>query len=181
MAKSLAHAPLSAAPAVAAPVPTRSKPLRAPIVRFLLTLSLFLILVGLFEPALVVTEMGLFETRYSIVKGIRTFFDQGQTALGVLVLTVSVIIPLFKILFCFGVLSAASTGPRVSATLRNLGILSPWSLTEVFILAIIILVLNGQLITSASLRPGAWFFVAGVVVSLIAILALQRTLANARG
>jgi paraquat-inducible protein A len=149
-------------------------------VRFLLTLSLFLILVGLFEPALVVTEMGLFETRYSIVKGIRTFFEQGQTALGILVLTVSVIIPIFKILFCFGVLTVAKSGPRVSAWLRNLGILSPWSLTEVFILAIIILVLNGQLITSASLRPGAWFFAAGVVVSLIAIIALQRTLANAR-
>jgi paraquat-inducible protein A len=165
---------------VVAPVHAAARSIRAPFVRFLLTLALFLILVGLFEPALIVTEMGLFESKYSIVKGIRTFFEQGQTALGVLVLTVSVIIPIFKILFCFGVLTAATTGPRVTSLLHNLGIMSPWSLTEVFILAVVILVLNGQLITSARLQPGAWFFAAGVAVSLVAIIALERKLASAR-
>ena len=183
MAKDVAHATAVPIAPPVAPVAhaSQARPLRAPLVRLLLTVSTFLIMVGLFEPALIVYDMGLFETKYSIVKGIRTFFEQGQTALGLLVLTVSVIIPLGKILVCFGILAMAMTGPKASALLRNLGVMSPWSLTEVFILAFVILVLNGRLITSASLMPGAWFFAAGVIVSLIAIILLQRTLANARG
>lgn len=145
----------------------------AGLIKFLLTVSLFLIFVGLFEPSLKIYDMGIFERKYAIVDGIRSFFRHGQPALGLLVLSVSALVPVLKILLCFGIISLKKTGPGVAKLLRNLGIASPWSLTEVFILAIIILVVNGQLITSADLMPGAWYFASGVVVSLIAIILLE--------
>lgn len=142
-------------------------------IKLLLTVSLFLIFVGLFEPSLKIYDMGIFERKYAIVDGIRSFFRQGQPALGLLVLSVSALVPVLKILLCFGIISLKMSGPGVAKLLRNLGIASPWSLTEVFILAIIILVVNGQLITSADLMPGAWYFASGVLVSLIAIILLE--------
>ena len=136
--------------------------------------SLGLIAAGLSLPAISVSSFWLYREEYSILDGISSFFERGQTLLGVLILTVSVIFPIAKILLGIGLLalsarSARPAGAGTRTTLNAILWLSKWSMTDVFAFALIILLINGQLLASADLHDGLALFAAGVLLSAFAV------------
>ncbi|MEQ9144341.1 MAG: paraquat-inducible protein A [Parvibaculaceae bacterium] len=143
----------------------------------LLLISLGMVLIGLQLPAVTISSFWLYKTDVSIMDGIRSFFAEGQTALGLLVLAVSVVFPVGKILL--GLLLLARGRPRLggpSALLAVLVWLSKWSMTDVFVFALIVLVLNGQLLTSADIHGGVALFAGGVLLSAFGISQVRRRL-----
>lgn len=143
----------------------------------LLLISLGMVLIGLQLPAVTISSFWLYKTDVSIMDGIRSFFAEGQTALGLLVLAVSVVFPVGKILL--GLLLLARGRPRLggsSALLAMLVWLSKWSMTDVFVFALIVLVLNGQLLTSADIHGGVALFAGGVLLSAFGISQVRRRL-----
>ncbi|WOF73342.1 paraquat-inducible protein A [Parvibaculaceae bacterium PLY_AMNH_Bact1] len=143
----------------------------------LLLASLAMVIVGLQVPAVTVHSFWLYENDLSILDGIRSFFDEGQTALGLLVLAVSVVFPVGKILL--GMLLIARGRRRAGGTGALLGMLvwlSRWSMTDVFVFALIVLVLNGQLLTSADVHGGVALFAGGVLLSAFAVSQVRRRL-----
>ncbi len=144
------------------------------IVEFFLTVSLLLFVAGLLLPALAITSIGLLQQEYSIVEGIQRFFNNGQELIGAVVLFFSVILPLAKI--ATGFLALRHWNHYGQAARRTLGVLafiSKWSMADVFVLALTILIINGQLTTSADLRPGVAFFTAGVLLSSVCMLGIN--------
>ncbi len=143
----------------------------------LLLSSLFMVLVGLNLPAVTINSFWLYEQDLSIIDGIRAFFEDGQNALGALVLAVSVIFPIGKILL--GMLLLIRDQPTHARTGWALDILvwlSKWSLTDVFVFALIVLVLNGQLLTSADIHGGVALFAGGVLLSAFAVAQVRNRL-----
>ncbi len=143
----------------------------------LLLASLAMVIVGLQVPAVTVNSFWFYENDLSILDGIRSFFDEGQTALGLLVLAVSVVFPVGKILL--GMLLIARGRRRAGGTGALLGMLvwlSRWSMTDVFVFALIVLVLNGQLLTSADVHGGVALFAGGVLLSAFAVSQVRRRL-----
>lgn len=139
----------------------------------LLAVSLALVLAGAYLPALKVTQAFAFESDYALVDAVRSFFAAGQAELGLLLLLVTLVLPSLKILIGAMLVLTPSDRPRP----RLIGLLlflSRWSLTDVFMLAVVILVLNAQVITRADLGPGAWLFAAGILLSTAAIELLRR-------
>lgn len=139
--------------------------------------SLAMVIVGLQVPAVTVSSFWFYENDLSILDGIQSFFDEGQTALGLLVLGVSVVFPVGKILL--GLLLIARGRKRSNGTGALLGLLvwlSRWSMTDVFVFALIVLVLNGQLLTTADVHGGVALFAGGVLLSAFAVSQVRRRL-----
>lgn len=136
----------------------------------MLCVALMLVLIGIAEPALRLETAWLFEDAVSLADGIGRFFQNGQEALGVFVLFVTGVLPVLKIVAACVMLTAL---PRESEAAERgagvLGFLSRWSMTDVFILAVVILVIDGQVLSRANLAAGAYVFAAGVLLSSVAV------------
>ena len=142
-----------------------------------LLVSLAMVIAGLQVPAVTISSFWFYENDLSILDGIRSFFAEGQTALGLLVLAVSVIFPVGKILLGVVLLARGRRGAkRTGPLLGLLAWLSRWSMTDVFVFALIVLVLNGQLLTSADVHGGVALFAGGVLLSAFAIAEVRRRL-----
>jgi paraquat-inducible protein A len=144
---------------------------------FLLLFSLAMLVTGLQLPAVTISSFWLYEQDLSILDGIRSFFAEGQTALGILVLAVSVVFPISKIMLgLFLLLRDKPHNKPTGFLLTALIWLSKWSMTDVFVFALIVLVLNGQLLTSADIHGGVALFGGGVLLSAFAVSRVRRKL-----
>ncbi len=144
------------------------------LVEFALTIAFILFVAGLFLPALSITQLGFISREYSILEGIDRFFRNGQELIGAVVLIFSVFLPLAKIIA--GFLALRQWNRHGHAAKRTIGFLvaiSKWAMADVFVLALTILIINGQLINSADLRPGVAFFTAGVLLSSLCMLGIN--------
>lgn len=141
----------------------------------LLLMALILIVVGLTAPALKITSMYVFTREYSILGGILSLFEDGQTLLGVILLLFSVVFPLAKnLLALFCVLILERRPRQVRRIVSVIGQLSKWSMVDVFAIALVVLVMNGQLLSSANIDAGVGMFAAGVLLSTLATFGLER-------
>jgi uncharacterized paraquat-inducible protein A len=131
-------------------------------------------LTGLFTPALHVERFWFFSRDITILSGIRQLIEGGQPVLGGLILFLSVAVPLGKALT--GLLITAfvrESGPALAAMLGVFSALGKWSLSDVFILAIGVIVIDGQLLTTANLGPGIYAFGLGAILSWLGTMALH--------
>lgn len=136
--------------------------------------ALGLLIVGLGEPAIRVQTFPFITREHSIYSGIMAFFDNGHTALGVFLLAVSVIFPIVKIVLGLLIVGAFTPGHILTnGLLALLSALARWSMTDVFVLAVMVLILDGRILTSADLKDGAYYFTAGVLLSMAATYSLM--------
>ncbi|MFO1186987.1 MAG: paraquat-inducible protein A [Alphaproteobacteria bacterium] len=143
------------------------------LIAFVFVAAIGATLIGLYTPALHVEQFWFFTRDITILSGIRQLIEGGQPVLGGLIFALSVALPLAK----------AATGLLISLFVRDAGsalqgllaifsFLGKWSLADVFILAIGVIVADGQLLTVANLGPGIYFFAAGATLSWIGTMAL---------
>lgn len=139
----------------------------------LLLASLGLVIAGIFMPALSVNTFYFWTQKHSIWSGTMTFFDTGQPLLGTGLFLVSITFPIVKIVLALLlVVSFAPGHVLTNGMLGLLAILSRWSMTDVFILAVVVLVLDGRVITEADLLDGAYYFAAGILLSTAVVYSM---------
>lgn len=145
----------------------------------LFALSLALLVVGLFLPAISVRVL-LGWTEYSILRGVWSFFTAGNYGLFVLVGAFSVVFPLAKTLIGLYVWYAVRPASRRAARLVGvLASLSKWSMLDVFIIAVTVMVIDGSVLTAAEIHAGIFVFAAAVLLSTWAMRRLSATAARA--
>ena len=126
-------------------------------------------------PAISVTRFVLFGETYSIIDGILGFWSDGRYGLFVLVFLFSVVLPLGKVAVgIWAWLAAADPGSLPDRLLRAAAWVSRWSMLDVCIVALLVVALEGSLLTTADIHAGVVLFAAGVVVSTIATHRLVR-------
>ena len=126
-------------------------------------------------PAISVTRFVLFGETYSIIDGILGFWSDGRYGLFVLVFLFSVVLPLGKVAVgIWAWLAAADPGSLPDRLLRAAAWVSRWSMLDVCIVALLVVALEGSLLTTADIHAGLVLFAAGVVVSTIATHRLVR-------
>ncbi|NWH09223.1 MAG: paraquat-inducible protein A [Alphaproteobacteria bacterium] len=161
----------------ATPAPSLRQGLRGPAYAamwLLLCLSMGLILAGIVLPSLYVEQYWMLSGEIAIIDGIGSFFARGETFLGGVLVMVTIVFPLLKVATGVILLHVAPPVPRAMGALLGVLLwLSKWSLTDVFIFAFIILVLNQQLVSEAQLREGAYVFALGIALSTLAVFLLR--------
>ena len=160
------------APDVPETIPTMR---RDPLAGGLLLLSLPLLAAGLAMPAVSITHLGVFTDTYSIAGTVFAFWDAGKYLLFAIVLFFSAVFPAAKILIA---LWAWCAGPGDGEKLRRIcghfATVSKWSMLDVFIVALTILVVEGSLFTAADVHIGIVCFAVSVIVSTVAIQRVAR-------
>lgn len=166
------HRPLIAEPLSAPPPVNRLAPLRrqsAGLSVFAgpaLVAALAMLVPGLLLPSLHLVSLGLFEQEYSLLGAILAFWEKQHYSLFALVLCFTVLFPLAKIiagLWLFYL--AAPSALQLKRWVGWLSVLSKWSMLDVFIIAVLVLALEGSLVTAASLGIGIALFAGAVLLS----------------
>jgi paraquat-inducible protein A len=135
----------------------------------MLILSLLLLAAGLMLPALSIGNF-LFRKDYSILQGVWSFWKAGNYFLFVIVGLFSVVLPVLKTLLGAYVWFAVPRGDARAAKLVGfVAALSKWSMLDVFIIALTVLVIDGSLLTSADIHIGIIAFAAAVLLSTIGL------------
>lgn len=141
---------------------------------FIFVLSAALIITGLMMPAMHVEHFWFFHRNVSIMNGIYDLVDSGQIVLGWLILFLSVLVPIAKSMLGFFISAfVRECGPILSGLISTFQFLGKWSLADVFVLAILVIVIDGQVLTVAELGPGIYAFGAGVLLSYMATMVLH--------
>ncbi len=140
----------------------------------LLALALPLFVAGLLLPAVSVSSLWIFDETFSLTDGALQLLREGEYALFVIVFLFTFVFPALKIIVGLAacVLSSGD-GRLIRRLLPAMAALSKWSMLDVFLLAIIVVMLEGSLLTQADVRPGLFLFAGSVIVSTLAIQRLK--------
>ncbi|MDP3479311.1 MAG: PqiA/YebS family transporter subunit [Desulfoprunum sp.] len=138
----------------------------------LILTSAFLLIPANILPIMQVQFMGVPE--YStIVDGIRFFFQDGAYLIGLIILTASVLVPIFKI---FGLVILLYTTRfqrnfylREKAVLfRFISFIGRWSMLDIFVIALLTVLVNFGFFTSIHAAPAATYFCIVVTSTMFA-------------
>lgn len=136
--------------------------------------ALGLLAAGLTLPALEIGSLW-FSERYSIARAILTLAEDGAYLLFSLLALFSIVFPAAKVLICLYIWYATPPDGRKAARLLGLlTIVSKWSMLDVFIVALTVIVVDGNVLTSADIHVGIVIFAAGVLLSNLAAWRLAR-------
>lgn len=132
--------------------------------------SLAMLLTGLAFPTIRVTSLFLFETEYSIIRAGIAFLEEGKLFLFLVIAVFAIAFPLAKIAFSLWLFYAADPAKRdVRKAADGVLAISKWSMLDVFVIALVVLVLEGRLLTTANIGSGLILFAAAVILSSYAL------------
>ena len=148
------------------------------ILGFVLVATLGALIAGLLLPAITVRSLFISQ-EFSLVESVLSFLGQGDWFLFILTFLFSVVFPVVKLVTGIALwffLDATSSYAR--PVLGWLATFSKWSMLDVFIIALIVLVADGRLLTSADIQIGAIVFSVAVLISTWATRRLSALAGN---
>lgn len=131
-------------------------------------------------PILLMTYMGRTKET-TIFSGVVSLFEDGLYGLAVLIFCVSILIPISKILVLLYLFLSQYvrmfTSSKVNAKLlRVIDAIGPWSMLDVFLVAILVALVKLQGLATVEPGPGVVAFASVVVLTLIASKVFDRRL-----
>lgn len=153
----------------------RPGPAGGALARALLLLSVLALILGLWLPVMETRQLWVFKTEYSLLQTVQALYDAGELGLAALVFTFSIVTPIMKAL-ALVVLHARRKGSGETGFARLVGLLGRWSLTDVLVVAVLIVVWSSAGALGAASLPGLWFFAAGAIGLMIAAELIVRDL-----
>jgi paraquat-inducible protein A len=123
-------------------------------------------------PIMIVYQLGI-PREATILSGIGEFIDHGLYPIAVIIFTASIIVPLIKIIGLFVLVYKASTGIRLkpdkhSKIYHILEFLGPWSMLDVFVVALMVTIVELGFVTSVAAGPAINYFTITVIFTMIA-------------
>lgn len=123
-------------------------------------------------PIMIVYQFGI-GREASILSGIGEFVSHGLYPIAIIIFTASIIVPLIKIIGLFVLVYKAHTGIRLkpdknSKMYHILEFLGPWSMLDVFVVALMVAVVELGFVTSVAAGPAINYFTITVVFTMFA-------------
>ncbi len=123
-------------------------------------------------PIMIIYSMGIGDPS-TILSGIGQFVDQGLYPIAVIIFTASIIVPLLKIIGLFVLVYKVYSGVRLkpdkhSKFYHALEFLGPWSMLDVFVVALLVAVVELGFVTSVAAGPAINYFTITVIFTMIA-------------
>ena len=143
----------------------------------LLLLSFALLLTGLSLPLITIKQSVLWkhwENHYSVFTGVVSLAHQGDYFLAGVLFFFSMIFPIVKLLALAWVWWIPLAEERRLRLLHGLAILGKWSMLDVFVVAILIVLVKLGPLVEAEPRVGVYFFAAAIVASMLTTVDVSR-------
>jgi len=121
-------------------------------------------------PIMIVYQLGI-PKEATILSGIGEFIDHGLYPIAVIIFSASIIVPLIKIIGLFVLAYRAYTGVRLkpdkhSRVYHILEFLGPWSMLDVFVVALMVTVVELGFVTSVAAGPAINYFTLTVIFTM---------------
>ena len=123
-------------------------------------------------PIMIVYQLGI-PSDATILSGIGEFIDHGLYPIAIIIFTASIIVPLIKIIGLFVLVYKAHTGIRLKPNKHSkiyhiLEFLGPWSMLDVFVVALMVTVVELGSVTSVAAGPAINYFTITVIFTMFA-------------
>lgn len=123
-------------------------------------------------PIMIVYQLGIGDEA-TILSGIGEFIDHGLYPIAVIIFTASIIVPLLKIIGLFVLVYKVHTGVRLKPDKHSkfyhvLELLGPWSMLDVFVVALMVTVVELGFVTSVAAGPAINYFTVTVIFTMFA-------------
>jgi paraquat-inducible protein A len=141
----------------------------------LLVVSAALLVAGWFMPVMTVRTLMIFYDEVSIVEGILRLIDSGDYLLTAIILVFTIVFPVGKLILAFIVwwrLDRAND--KLGRALHWVDLFSKWSMLDVFVVALIVVIVKISLISDVTIHAGLYIFCAAVVLSMLAVWRITR-------
>ena len=117
----------------------------------------------------------------TILSGVVFLWSSGSWPLAILVFVASIMVPLLKMLALMTILIAVHQGVRVhchdlARLYRLLEIVGRWSMLDIFVVAILVALVQLQLVATVTPGKGAVFFGAVVVLTMLSTMSFDPRL-----
>jgi paraquat-inducible protein A len=136
----------------------------------LLLASAAALIAGWLLPVMTVRTLLVFYDEVSILTGAFRLLDSGDVALFVLILLFTVVLPVGKLIVAWLAWSRLRVDdPRVRRLLGWIETIGRWSMLDVFVIAMLVVVIKLSLVSDVEIHAGLYVFIAAVLLSMIAV------------
>ena len=125
-------------------------------------------------PFMEISKLIFFSDDYTLLSSIGAMWEEGYILLGLVIFGFSVLFPMLKLVSLFLVWCLPVTVKNRNRLIFWLGILGKWSMLDVFVVALIVLMTQSKALVGAEPRSGLYLFGASVLVSMLATLMVER-------
>ena len=136
-------------------------------VPLLILVSFALLLIALSLPLMKVQKMMLWKNEYSVIAGVHGLWEQGQYALAIILFFFSIVFPICKLAALAFVWAVRLPEQKRETVLHWLGILGKWSMLDVFVVAILIVLVKLGPLAKIEPQQGLYWFAAAILASMI--------------
>ena len=117
----------------------------------------------------------------TIMDGIIYFFQEGSYAIGIIILTASILVPLFKITGIILILLSIHFKWKTwlrhkSLMFRTIGFIGRWSMLDIFVISLLQVLVDFGYLTYIEVAPAATYFAGVVLTTMFAAITLDPRL-----
>lgn len=141
---------------------------------FLLAAAATLLVLGLFLPVITLKEMVFWKSTFSVITGIQSLFEEKHYILAGIIFLFSIIFPIFKLIALSLIWFSHLTDQTSKRFLYWLGILGKWSMLDVFVVAITIVITKISGFAEGQARIGIYLFATSIILTMLLAERIER-------
>ena len=145
-------------------------------VPLLLIVSSATLVLGLLLPVITLEELVFWKHTFSVLTGIQSLWQEHHYFLAVVILVFSIIFPLVKLMTLFMIWTAEMPQAQRQRILKWVGALGKWSMLDVFVVAITIVIAKIARFASAEPRVGIYFFATSIALAILVTMRIEKLL-----
>lgn len=146
------------------------------LIDLLLWASLITFAIGIFAPVMTFKKLIFYKNTFSIHSGLVSLIKEGEYILFLIIFVFTILFPIVKILLLF-LIHYFRFWPQEKKIrlLHYLSLVSKWSMLDVFIVALLVVIVRLGITGRVEVRWGIYVFATSVILSSIATQRLTRT------
>lgn len=129
--------------------------------------------IGLTMPVIAFEQLVFWKDSYSVLGGIQNLFHEKQYVLAAVIFLFSVVFPVIKLLALSVLWFRRYSGDQRLKMLQWVERMGRWSMVDVFVLAIVIVLTKTTPLTKAEPRMGLYVFAGSVLLSMVTAMRIN--------
>lgn len=140
----------------------------------LLTAAIGSFIGGIILPVITIDQFYFFKDTFSVLSGIEALWHEKHRWLAVIVFVFSIVFPALKLSLLTYLWMRGTRDPMREGIVRMLGWMGRWSMLDVFVVAMTIVIAKLSGFADAKARIGIYLFGSSVILTMIAAWLIER-------
>lgn len=143
-----------------------------------IVLSMILLIWGVQAPMITLKELVFWQRTFSVITGIENLFHEKYYTLACVIVLFSVIFPFAKLATLFYLWAAPLSDEKREFFIRWLHSLGKWSMLDVFVVAVTIVISKISMLAKAEPHIGIYIFGSSILLSMVAVMRMEHLTRN---